>query len=249
MSGTRHYDAIVIGAGQAGGPLSTALGESGRKTAIIEREHVGGTCINEGCTPTKTMVASGRVAYLARRGADFGMRSGAVTVDMVKVRQRKRDIVESFRGGSEQRIKASENVDLLMGGARFTGPKTLEIRLNDGDTVAVTADLVFINTGARPVNPPVPGLDTVPVLNSTTIMELDTVPEHLIVLGGGYVGLEFGQMFRRFGSAVTIVQRGPQLLGREDKDIAEAVAAIIREDGRTRGTRRQSGDFAYRSHT
>src|SRR5438105_7906472 len=148
MTPTTHYDAIVIGAGQAGGPLSTTLARAGWKTALIERVHVGGTCINEGCTPTKTMVASGRVAYLARRGADYGVQTGPVTVDMTKVRQRKRDIVDSFRHGSQHRIESTEGVDLLMGQARFTGPKTLEVRLNNGDIQQVTASTIFINAGA-----------------------------------------------------------------------------------------------------
>jgi pyruvate/2-oxoglutarate dehydrogenase complex dihydrolipoamide dehydrogenase (E3) component len=234
MANTTHYDAIVIGAGQAGGPLSSALAEAGRKTAIIERIHVGGTCINEGCTPTKTMVASARVAYLARRGADYGVHyehDGSITVDMKKVRQRKRDIVESFRGGSERRLEATKGLDLLMGEASFTGPKTLEVRMNSGETRQLSADLIFINAGERPAQPDIPGVENVPTLNSTTIMELDEVPEHLLVVGGGYVGLEFGQMFRRFGSDVTIIQRGPKLLGREDADVAEAVEKILREDG------------------
>jgi pyruvate/2-oxoglutarate dehydrogenase complex dihydrolipoamide dehydrogenase (E3) component len=231
MSHPHAYDAIVIGAGQAGGPLSTALARAGRRTAIIEREHVGGTCINEGCTPTKTMVASARVAYLARRSADYGIHTGPVSIDMVRVRQRKRDIVESFRSGSERRIEGTDGVDLLMGEATFTGPHSVEVRLRSGETRRLTADLIFINTGDRPARPSIPGLDRVPTLNSTTIMELDAVPAHLIILGGGYVCLEFGQMFRRFGSRVTIVQRGGQLLTREDRDVAEEVAKILREDG------------------
>ena len=223
-----HYDAVVIGAGQAGGPLSTALARAGNRTALIEREHIGGTCINEGCTPTKTMVASARVAYLARRGADYGVRTGPIEIDMVRVRQRKRDIVESFRSGSERRITSTSGLDLLRDEARFVGPKTLQVGQDQ-----LTAERIFINTGARPSQPRIPGLDSVPTLNSTSIMELDIVPEHLLVLGGGYVGLEFGQMFRRFGSQVSIVQRGPRLLAREDADVAEAVADILREDGIT----------------
>ena len=228
---TTRYDAIVIGAGQSGGPLSTALARAGWKTAIIERIHVGGTCINEGCTPTKTMVASARVAYLARRGADYGVHTGPVTVDMVKVRQRKRDIVNSFRNSSQQQIESTEGVDLLMGEAHFTGPKELEVRLTSGETRQLTANTIFINAGERPSKPSVSGLDTVPTLDSTSIMELDVVPDHLLIIGGGYVGLEFGQMFRRFGSQVTVIQRGRYLLAREDPDVADEVAKILREDG------------------
>jgi pyruvate/2-oxoglutarate dehydrogenase complex dihydrolipoamide dehydrogenase (E3) component len=192
---------------------------------------VGGTGYNEGCTPTKTMVASAKVAYLDRRSADYGVENGPVAVDMVAVRQRKRDIVNDFRNGGEQRIEETEGLDLLKGEARFTGPGELEVRLNGGDELRLTAENIFINVGARPANPPVEGLDSVPTLNSTTIMELDEVPEHLLVLGGGYVGLEFAQMFRRFGSEVTVVQRDAQLLTREDADVAGAVAEILRQDG------------------
>jgi pyruvate/2-oxoglutarate dehydrogenase complex dihydrolipoamide dehydrogenase (E3) component len=231
MAETQRYDAIVIGAGQSGGPLSTALARAGRRTAIIEREHVGGTCINEGCTPTKTMIASARVAYLARRGANYGVRTGPISIDMVRVRQRKRDIVASWRDGSQRRIEETPGVDLLFGEARFTGPKTLEVRLNaDGEVRQLTAPTIIINAGDHP-NPPPPELERVPTLNSTSIMELDTVPNHLLIMGGGYVGLEFGQMFRRFGSQVTIVQHGSHLLSREDPDVADEVAKILREDG------------------
>jgi pyruvate/2-oxoglutarate dehydrogenase complex dihydrolipoamide dehydrogenase (E3) component len=227
MSTTERYDAIVIGAGQAGGPLATALARSGKRTALIEREHVGGTCINEGCTPTKTMVASARVAYLARRGADYGVETGPIAVDMTRIRERKRSIVKSFRAGSLRRIEAAApGVELICAEARFTGPRQVAV-----EGRRLEADLVFINTGGRPAAPDVEGLDRVPSLDSTSIMELDRVPEHLIVLGGGYIGLEFGQMFRRFGSRVTVVQRGRQLLPLEDEDVAEAVLGILREDG------------------
>jgi pyruvate/2-oxoglutarate dehydrogenase complex dihydrolipoamide dehydrogenase (E3) component len=227
----QHYDVVVIGAGQAGVPLSQALARAGRRTALIEREHVGGTCINKGCTPTKTMVASAKVAYFDRRSADYGVSNGQVSVDMVAVRQRKRDMVRSFRSGSERRLHDA-GVDLIMGEARFSGPKELEARLNDGgQTLRLTAENIFINTGARPANPPIEGLENVDALNSTTIMELDEVPDHLLVLGGSYVGLEFAQMFRRFGSEVTVVQRGGRLMSREDADVAEAVAEIMRQDG------------------
>lgn len=226
MNALERYDAIVIGAGQAGGPLASALARSGKRTALVEREHVGGTCINEGCTPTKTMVASARVAYLARRAADYGVGTGPVAVDMTRVRERKRAIVKSFRAGSLRRIEATEGLDLICGEARFTGARQVAV-----DGRVLEAELVFINTGGRPAAPDVEGLDRIPSLDSTSIMELDQVPEHLIVLGGGYIGLEFGQMFRRFGSRVTVVQRGRQLLPQEDEDVAEAVLEILREDG------------------
>jgi pyruvate/2-oxoglutarate dehydrogenase complex dihydrolipoamide dehydrogenase (E3) component len=226
-----HYDAVVIGAGQGGMPLARALAGAGRKTAIIEREHVGGTCINEGCTPTKTMVASAKVAYVDRRSADYGVHNGPVAVEMPEVRRRKQAVVDDFRNSNERRIEATQGLDLIDGEARFTGPRTLAVQTNDGEELEIGADDIFINVGARPANPPIEGLDDVPALNSTSIMELDELPKHLLVLGGSYVGLEFAQMFRRFGSEVTVVQRSGQLMGREDADIAEAVAGIMREDG------------------
>jgi len=227
---TRHVDAIIIGAGQAGVPLARDLAKAGRRTLLIERAHVGGTCINEGCTPTKTMVASARVAYLARRGADYGVQLHDLHVDMARVRERKRAIVESFRAGSERRL-ITAGVELLDAEACFTGPHTTVARHPDGREQHCEAELIFIDTGARPAMPKLPGLDAVSALDSTSIMELAEVPGHLLVLGGGYVGLEFAQMFRRFGSHVTIVQRGAQLLEREDPDVAAAVAAILGEDG------------------
>jgi len=231
MTDTVRYDAAIIGAGQAGGPLASALAGAGKKTVLIEREHVGGTCVNEGCTPTKTMVASARVAHLARRAADYGVWTGEVAVDLAVVRQRKRDMVERFREGSKRSIEQTEGLDFLCGEARFVGPKELAVRLDGGGERRVAADLVFVNVGARPSRPGLPGVEGVAVLDSTSIMELAETPEHLLVLGGGYVGLEFAQMFRRFGSRVTIVQRGPHLLSREDDDVADAVADILREDG------------------
>src|SRR5205807_2568139 len=160
------------------------------RTALVERVHVGGTCINEGCTPTKTMVASARVAYLARRAADYGVRTGSVDIDMTVVRRRKRDIVDSFREGSTHAI-TDGRVDLLRGRASFTSADTISVQTLDGGEETLTAPLIVINAGARPAHPPIPGIDAVPTLDSTTIMELDHVPDHLIVLGGGYIGVEF----------------------------------------------------------
>ena len=182
MSAEERYNGIVIGARQAGVPLSAALAQAGWKAALIEREHVGGTCVNEGCTPTKTMAASARVAYLARRASDYGVRSGSVSVNLTKVRQRKRDIVESFRSGSQRRIEGTSGLDLLMGEASFTGPKSVGVRLSSGETRHLTADKIFINTGARPRKPLLSGLHSVSALDSTSIMELDDLPEHLLTL-------------------------------------------------------------------
>lgn len=231
MNLSNEFQAIVIGSGQGGTPLCVALANAGFRTALIEREHIGGCCVNEGCTPTKTMVASARVAWLARRGADYGVRNGNVTVDMLTVRQRKRDIVNSFRNGSQKHIEETPNLELIFGEARFTGPRSLLVRLRNGGQRELTGDRIFIDAGARPAVPAVEGLKEVSFLNSTSIMELDVVPDHLIVLGGSYVGLEFGQMFRRFGSRVTIIQSGGQLLLREDGDVAKEVAEILKQDG------------------
>ena len=248
-SAPQAYDAVVIGSGQGGGPLATTLAKAGKRVALVERAHVGGTCVNVGCTPTKTMVASARVAYLARRAADYGVHTCPatsdetndvttdVTVDMVKVRQRKREIVERFRRSAERSIENTEGLDLIYGEAHFAeqedGDKgfRIEVVRGDGTKLILTAGQVFINTGARTSVPDLPGLSSVAWLDHASIMELDSVPDHLLILGGGYVGLEFGQMFRRFGSQVTIVQRGKQLLTREDTDVAEEVTAILREDG------------------
>ena len=228
---TSHYDAIVIGSGQGGTPLSMALAKAGMRTALIERKHAGGTCVNEGCTPTKTMVASGRVAYLARRAADYGVHAGPISIDLEKVRQRKRDIVAKFRSGNESRIAKTQNLELIMGEASFSGAKSLVVRTKDAGQRTVSADRIFINAGTRTSRPKLDGLDQVRFLDNESIMELSAIPEHLLILGGGYIGLEFGQLFRRFGSRVTIVQSGGQLLTREDSDVAEEVTKILRQDG------------------
>jgi pyruvate/2-oxoglutarate dehydrogenase complex dihydrolipoamide dehydrogenase (E3) component len=227
----KSYDAIVIGSGQAGKPLVRAFGDAGWKTALIEKEFVGGTCINVGCTPTKTMVASARVAYLAGRSADYGVHVGEVRVDQEEVRRRKQQVVEDFRNGSQRRLENTPNVDLIFGEASLGGPRTVEVKLRSGGAATLTSDRIFLNVGCRPALPRVEGLDRVPVLDSSSVMELERTPGHLIVLGGGYIGLEFGQMFRRFGSRVTVVHRGKHLLSREDPDVADAVAQVLREDG------------------
>jgi pyruvate/2-oxoglutarate dehydrogenase complex dihydrolipoamide dehydrogenase (E3) component len=231
VSTAEKFDAIVIGSGQAGTPLSRSLSEAGMRTALVERVHVGGTCVNEGCTPTKTMVASARVAYLARRGANYGVQTGPIQIDMKRVRERKREIVNSFRGGSQKRLEQTQHLELIFGTASFSGRKTVVVRANDGRERELAAEKIFINAGTRASRPKLEGLDRVPFLDNISIMELDAVPEHLLVLGGGYIGLEFGQMFRRFGSRVTIVHSRAQLMAREDADVAEEVAKILREDG------------------
>jgi pyruvate/2-oxoglutarate dehydrogenase complex dihydrolipoamide dehydrogenase (E3) component len=226
-----RYEAIVIGTGQAGKPLARDLGAAGWRTAVIEREHVGGTCINVGCTPTKTMVASARVAHLARRAADYGVQGCVPRIDLGAVVRRKRRVVESFRDGSRRRLEQTPGVELIFGEAALAGRGAVEVRLRDGGTRRLEAEKIFINTGTRSAAVPIAGIDGVPVLDNASIMEIETLPEHLLVVGGGYIGLEFGQMFRRFGSRVTVVHRQERLLTREDPDVAEAVAEILRQDG------------------
>lgn len=233
MPQATHYDAIVIGTSWGGRLLPTAFAQAGRRVALIERDHLGGTCVNVGCTPTKTMVASARVAYLARRGADYGVHTGPIAIDMQAIRQRKQGIVEGARGRAESLINAAPGLDLLLGEAHFLAPKTLEVHLKSGETQQITAPLIFINAGTRPEPLTIEGVERVSVLDSTTIMELDTVPDHLLIIGSGFVGLEFAQMFRRFGSQVTLIQRNPRLLMGEDEDVSEGVAEILREEGVT----------------
>jgi pyruvate/2-oxoglutarate dehydrogenase complex dihydrolipoamide dehydrogenase (E3) component len=227
----QSYDAIIIGAGQAAVPLSVDLARAGWKTALVEAIHVGGTCINEGCTPTKTMVASAEAAYRIQRSASLGVLIGQVWVDMGKIRARKDAIVAEWRESSRRRVESS-GADLIFGEARFTGPDTIEVApAEGGDPLQLQAPKIIIDAGSRPALPPLEGLDSVPLLNSTTVMELDEVPEHLIVLGGGYVAVEFGQMFRRFGSRVTLVERSERLMLREDPDISDGILKILTEDG------------------
>ncbi|RDL33897.1 Uncharacterized protein BP5553_08265 [Venustampulla echinocandica] len=248
MSSPATYSALIIGSGQAATPLALAFASAGHKTALIERSHIGGCCVNEGCTPTKTLIASGRAAYITQRGQDYGIhtqsskdgkvevkgKKNEIYVDMLKVRQRKRDIVDQFRSGSERRLKAA-GVDVLMGEGSFVDSNTVKIKMSDdGSEMTVKAEKIFINVGDRPALPALKGVQSIDpkiVLDSTSIQELDVVPEHLIVVGGGYVGVEFAQLMRRLGAKVTILQRGKQLLPREDPDIAVALKDILEEDG------------------
>ena len=237
MPEATNYDAIVVGTSYGGRFLSVSFAEAGRKVALIERGFLGGTCVNVGCTPTKTMVASARATYLARRGADYGFHTGPISVDMPVVRERKQSVVRGARSYFESLVNAAHELvpglDLLRGEAHFLSPKTLEVHLRGGEMQQITAPLIFINVGTRPAQLSFKGTESVSVLDSTSVMELDTVPEHLLIVGGGYVGLEFGQMFRRFGSRVTIMQRKPRVLMSEDEDVGEGVAEILREDGIT----------------
>ena len=231
MATPEPFDAILIGAGQAANPLARSLARAGWKVALAERSEIGGTCVNWGCTPTKTMVASARVAYLAGRASDYGVHLDGVAVRLHEVHRRKQLLVEKFRSGSERRLEQTHGLTLLRGEASFTGPATVAVKVHEGGTRHLTAPKIFINTGCRPKRPDFDGLAAVPALDSTTVMELVALPEHLVVLGGGYVGLEFAQMFRRFGSRVTLVQSGSQLLSHEDADVAAAVGDVLREDG------------------
>ncbi len=233
MPQSANYDVIVIGTSQGGRFLPITFAKAGRKVAVVERGHLGGVCVNAGCTPTKTMVASARVAYLAKRGGEYGVRTGPISVDLPAVRKRKQAMVEGARTNFESLIKPVTGLDLFRGEARFIASKTLEVSLADGETRTITAPLIFINTGARPKQLAIKGVDSVSILNSTTIMEVDLLPEHLLIIGGGYIGLEFGQMFRRFGSEVTIIQHHPRLLMNEDEDVSDEVTKILRQDGIT----------------
>ena len=230
MENSDRFDAIIIGTGQSGVPLAKALAGEGWKTAIIERYLVGGSCINYGCTPSKSMAASSEVIHTTKKAEIYGVHNAKVEINLKEIISRKNGIVKSFREGLEKGIEGTGNLELIRGEAEFTGQKEISIKLNDGGSRNITADKIFINTGGSPVIPPIKGLDTIKYLTSTTIMELEELPSHLLILGGGYIGLEFGQMFRRFGSQVTIIERGPQLLVREDKDISREIEKIFHKD-------------------
>ncbi len=223
---TESYDAIVIGAGQAGPALAARLGTEGLKTAIIERRLMGGTCVNVGCIPTKTLVASARAVHTARRGGEYGFTTGEVRVDMTAVKARKDGIVKQSSDGVTDWVGKMKNVTLIRGHARFTAPRTLDV-----DGRALKADRVFLNVGGRALVPDIPSLKDVPFLTNSSMMELDRVPEHLVIIGGSYIGLEFAQMYRRFGSKVTVVEKSEHLLTREDDDIAAEIRAILEREG------------------
>jgi pyruvate/2-oxoglutarate dehydrogenase complex dihydrolipoamide dehydrogenase (E3) component len=222
----QSFDAIVVGAGQAGPAIAARCSKEGLKTAVIERHHFGGTCVNVGCVPTKTLVASARAIRQAQRGAEYGFDTGGLRVDMARIKARKDGIVARSREGVEAWMRGLQHTEVIVGAARFVGPATLEVAGR-----RLTAPRIFLNLGGRAAPPPLPGLADVPVLDNASIMELDRVPEHLVVVGGSYIGLEFAQMMRRFGAAVTVVEKSPQLLPREDADVAEAIRDILQAEG------------------
>jgi pyruvate/2-oxoglutarate dehydrogenase complex dihydrolipoamide dehydrogenase (E3) component len=227
-----QVDALILGSGQAGNPLASALAAKAQRVIMVESKHVGGTCVNEGCTPTKTMIASAKVADQARRAAKYGVHTGNVSVNMAEVRDRKRKVVDIWRSGSEKRFESDKHIELVRGVGRFTGPNSVAVALNgNGGTREFTATNTFINTGLRSLTPPGMGLEAVPYLTNETVMELDQIPQHLLILGGSYIAVEFAQMFRRFGAEVTIVSNSPQLLPREDPDIAQSLLEIFNQDG------------------
>jgi pyruvate/2-oxoglutarate dehydrogenase complex dihydrolipoamide dehydrogenase (E3) component len=223
---TKHFDAIIVGAGQAGPPLAGRLTAAGQRVALVERKLIGGTCVNTGCIPTKTLVASAHAAHLARRGAEYGVAAGPVSVDMAKVKARKDDIMLSDRAGVESWLDGMDGCTVFRGHARFEDPHALRV---DGDILR--ADRIFLNVGGRAVVPDIPGLSDVDFLTNVSILELDTLPAHLVIVGGSYIALEFAQMYRRFGARVTVVERGPRLASREDEDVSDTVRAVLEAEG------------------
>ncbi|MDP1955224.1 MAG: FAD-containing oxidoreductase [Polaromonas sp.] len=223
---TESFDAIVIGAGQAGPALAARCAREGLRTAVIERGHFGGTCVNVGCVPTKTMVASARAIHMARRGAEFGFSAGPVQVALERIKARKDAIVLASRSGVQQWMQGLKQAEVIQGHAVFTGPQTIAVNGR-----ALTASRIFINVGGRSVVPGLPGLSDVPYLDNTSIMDLTEVPDHLVIVGGSYIGLEFAQMMRRFGARVTVVERSQKLLAREDEDVSDGIRAILEAEG------------------
>jgi pyruvate/2-oxoglutarate dehydrogenase complex dihydrolipoamide dehydrogenase (E3) component len=230
MSQPERFDTLVLGSGEGGKYLAWHMAQSGHRTAVVERQLIGGSCPNTNCLPSKNEIWSAKVADLVRRAPDFGTSTGPAVVDMARVRQRKREMVEGLIAMHLDRFKAS-GAELIMGAGRFVAPKTLEVHLNGGGMRLLTGDRIFLNVGTHATTPEIPGLVAAQPLTHVEALELDWLPEHFVVLGGGYVGLEFAQAYRRFGSRVTVIEHGPQLLGREDTDVADAILDIFRADG------------------
>jgi pyruvate/2-oxoglutarate dehydrogenase complex dihydrolipoamide dehydrogenase (E3) component len=226
---TERFDAIIVGAGQAGPPLAGRLTAAGQRVAVIERKLIGGTCVNTGCIPTKTLVASAHTAHLARRAAEYGVGTGAVSVDMAKVKARKDGIMLADRKGLESWLEGMDGCTVVRGHARFEDPHTVRVGGPSGE--ALRGDRIFLNVGGRAVVPDIPGLSGVEFLTNVSILELDTLPSHLVIVGGSYIALEFAQMYRRFGSRVTVVERGPRLVSREDEDVCATVREILEGEG------------------
>ncbi|WP_421935337.1 FAD-containing oxidoreductase [Phenylobacterium sp.] len=238
----RTFEAIVIGAGQAGPALAGRLSAAGQSVAIIERKHLGGTCVNTGCMPTKALVASARTAHVARRAADFGVvLPGPVGVDMARVRARAHKVTMDARHGLEAWVGGMKGCQLIRGQARFVGPHEIEV-----DGQRLTAPQIFINVGGRALVPDMPGVHDVATLNNTSILELETVPRHLVVVGGSYIGLEFAQMHRRLGAEVTVVEKGPRLVAREDPEVSDAIRAILEGEGIT--VRTNAACISFKPH-
>ena len=223
----RKYDAVIIGAGQSGMPLARQIRGKGLKVALIEEGEIGGTCINDGCSPTKTMVASAKVAHQVSRASDFGVKVNGYTVDQKAIKKRKNYIIDLFRGGAESSLKKAENVDIIKGKGTFESDKEVNVQPIRGESFSISADKLFINTGSETIIPSIEGLRDAPYLTSTTIMDLEETPDHLLILGGGYIGLEFAQMFRRFGSKVTILDSAPRLVNKEDVDVCQEICDIF----------------------
>lgn len=223
----KHYDAIIIGSGQAGTPLAKKLAKEGWKTVLIEKDLIGGTCTNIGCTPSKTMIASAKRMYDCKNAKNLGINTSEIMVDIDEVLKRKDKIVESFRNGAKKGLEKTKNLEIIFGTAVFTGRKIMKVSKIHGEEEEISAEKIFIDAGARPSVPDIDGLKNTPYLTSTTIMELHEVPEHLLIIGGGYIGLEFGQMYRRFGSKVTILEEGKRFLAKEDEDIARCMQKIL----------------------
>ncbi len=230
MPRPEHFETLILGSGTAGKLTAWHMAGSGRRTAVVERKWVGGACPNIACLPSKNEIRSAEVAHLARHAAEFGAMTGPVKVDMATVRRRKREMVDAQVAAHLQKYKAS-GAELIMGSGRFVGPKTLEVRLNDGGARTLVGDQVFLNVGTHALIPGVPGLEAASPLTHIEALELDTLPAHLIVIGGGYAGLELAQAYRRFGSDVTVIEAGPQLMGREDFDASQEIRRILSDEG------------------
>ena len=238
-----NYDVIIIGSGQAGNPLAKKFAQAGKKTALVEKEFVGGTCINYGCTPTKAMIASAKSAFNGKHAHQLGVKIKSTSVEIEEVIQRKDDIVKLFREGSRKGLEKTEGLDLIFGKASFTGKKEIKVELKSGEVQHLKANLIFIDTGTETFIPPIKGIEDIEYLTSRSMMEIEEIPEHLLIIGGNYIGLEFGQMFSRFGSKVTIIEIADRLLKREDKEISSAVSDFLKEEKIEILTNSEVGEF------